>query len=393
MSKKISELTEVTSSSIDLEADYLELSQDVGGTPVSKRVNIANLLRSDLGWFNVKAYGATGNGTTDDTTAISNAVSALNTAGGGVLYFPRGTYLTSGGFTITTPFMVLGCGCANQHDGGDPVSEVRCNSTTAVLFTINTTTTGLFRDIALKNVAGSTPTAGSAILVATNDATVRVDYEHISVWRFYDNIDVQVGSSWAMNGCVISAPVRYGIRVRNTVTNDAGDWHISNTAIYSGIQNSTAAIRIESSGGGQICNVKINAVPGGYEFTDGIQLVPAGTTSILLVSNSSIENVSGQPVNFDGATSISYDYIKFMNCQFASSAGQNAINITCGAVGELEYITILACMFVSSGSTVPAISMTKVNQAIIGACQQTGHSAIYGLTDCTNITTMDETAA
>jgi Pectate lyase superfamily protein len=39
--------------------------------------------------FDVKAYGATGNGTTDDTAAIQAAISA---AGAGTVYFPAGTY-------------------------------------------------------------------------------------------------------------------------------------------------------------------------------------------------------------------------------------------------------------------------------------------------------------
>ena len=45
-------------------------------------------------YFNVKAFGALGNGTTDDTAAIASAISAANTAGGGTVFFPAGTYLT-----------------------------------------------------------------------------------------------------------------------------------------------------------------------------------------------------------------------------------------------------------------------------------------------------------
>lgn len=40
----------------------------------------------------VKDFGAVGNGTTDDTAAISAACAAIQAAGGGVLYFPQGTY-------------------------------------------------------------------------------------------------------------------------------------------------------------------------------------------------------------------------------------------------------------------------------------------------------------
>lgn len=44
-------------------------------------------------FFNVKTgYGATGNGSTDDTSAIQSAINAAITAGSGIVYFPAGTY-------------------------------------------------------------------------------------------------------------------------------------------------------------------------------------------------------------------------------------------------------------------------------------------------------------
>ena len=41
-------------------------------------------------------FGAVGNGVTDDTTAIKNAITAIRAAGGGEVYFPAGTYLLNG---------------------------------------------------------------------------------------------------------------------------------------------------------------------------------------------------------------------------------------------------------------------------------------------------------
>lgn len=43
-------------------------------------------------WYNVKAYGAVGNGSTDDHAAIQSAIDAAGAAGGGVVYFPASTY-------------------------------------------------------------------------------------------------------------------------------------------------------------------------------------------------------------------------------------------------------------------------------------------------------------
>jgi hypothetical protein len=40
-------------------------------------------------------FGAVGDGTTDDTVAINNAIIAVNAAGGGTVFFPEGTYLVT----------------------------------------------------------------------------------------------------------------------------------------------------------------------------------------------------------------------------------------------------------------------------------------------------------
>ncbi len=50
--------------------------------------------------YNVKAFGAKGDGTTDDTTAIQAAIAALPTDG--VVFFPPGTYGISGTLTLGT---------------------------------------------------------------------------------------------------------------------------------------------------------------------------------------------------------------------------------------------------------------------------------------------------
>ena len=43
--------------------------------------------------FNVKAYGALGDGSTNDSMAVQNAIGTAVSAGGGIVYFPAGRYV------------------------------------------------------------------------------------------------------------------------------------------------------------------------------------------------------------------------------------------------------------------------------------------------------------
>src|SRR6059036_537728 len=62
-------------------------------------------------WVDVQAdYEATGDGSTEDTTAVQAAIDAVNTAGGGTGFFPKGTYVVNG---LTIPgnnIVLLGAG-------------------------------------------------------------------------------------------------------------------------------------------------------------------------------------------------------------------------------------------------------------------------------------------
>ena len=59
--------------------------------------------------LNVREFGATGNGTTDDTTAIQSAINAAGT--GDAIIFPNGAYLVTG-LTVTKRITLMGWGGA-----------------------------------------------------------------------------------------------------------------------------------------------------------------------------------------------------------------------------------------------------------------------------------------
>lgn len=62
--------------------------------------------------YNVKhqAFGAVGDGTTDDAAAINAALSAANTAGGGIVALPAGTYIIGASLTIYSKVKLIGAG-------------------------------------------------------------------------------------------------------------------------------------------------------------------------------------------------------------------------------------------------------------------------------------------
>jgi hypothetical protein len=67
--------------------------------------------------FNVRTFGAKGAGVGDDTAAIVDAITAAAVAGGGIVYFPEGSYPISS--TITLPFaslvILLGAGADSSE--------------------------------------------------------------------------------------------------------------------------------------------------------------------------------------------------------------------------------------------------------------------------------------
>lgn len=65
----------------------------VGETGWGANVN-TNFDKLDGYVYNVRGYGATGDGTTDDTTAVQAAITAA--AAGGIVYFPPGSYVCNG---------------------------------------------------------------------------------------------------------------------------------------------------------------------------------------------------------------------------------------------------------------------------------------------------------
>ncbi len=126
----------------------------------------------------VKDFGATGDGVADDTAAITAALAAL--ASGGTLFFPPGTYPTTGGHTLPQKVSLVGAGMG--------VSIIKHTTGTNVLF--NMPLVG-GNEAAVEyggNVLRDFTAFGTA---ATNTATafriknkVNIKFEHVELYNF-----------------------------------------------------------------------------------------------------------------------------------------------------------------------------------------------------------------
>lgn len=82
--------------------------------------------------YNVRDHGVVGNGTTDDTAAIQAAINAVQAAGGGVVFLPRGVYRISDALVLKTGVTLRGVHAASWPNRfTSPLCSIRPTATFA----------------------------------------------------------------------------------------------------------------------------------------------------------------------------------------------------------------------------------------------------------------------
>ena len=196
----------------------------VSGTPSSGQALIASsgtaaswtAVPGPSDWYNVKDYGATGNGTAVDTTAVQNCVNAALAANGGVVYFPPGTYVMAQ-ITFGSNLIVAGAGMGSTVLLMDPnVYNIISSSSTAYVARVapasssTSTSNFLMRDLTIdgnQSVWGANTTQrmmgfyfgqGTPGLVTQSKMT-NVEIRHCMSYSFdVENVsDITIESCWA----------------------------------------------------------------------------------------------------------------------------------------------------------------------------------------------------
>ena len=91
-------------------SDWLGFQQSGTGA-TSSGYSVQDKLRQTV---SVKDFGATGDGTTDDTASIQAALNSTFNAGGGTVFVPAGTYKTSAPLIVRTNTVLEGVGFASK---------------------------------------------------------------------------------------------------------------------------------------------------------------------------------------------------------------------------------------------------------------------------------------
>jgi hypothetical protein len=299
---------------------------------------------SGLDWVNVVSFGADSTGATNSTTAIQNAFNSLGAGRSKVVYFPSGTYLTTGNIHVPS-CRIIGVSGTNAMGFDAPQgnrtfkfdgTKILCTSATNNLFIFDSSGT-VIEHCALVNTSGTTPTAGAGIKSMKPSTKIL----HCAISGFYDNVWFDESPEYLVDDVFFSQYVRYGIYHRTFIEPDAGDQVITNSWFYPRKHIAQAGIHVESGGGLKISNVKFNSNSVDTLPNNCIEVVLDNqTTSDLLVSNSSFENYAGKAISIKTINAGSFYHIVINGNQFApNSSGADGIFID-GSGGNIRDVAV-----------------------------------------------------
>ena len=92
---------------------------------------IATPDKNNLGFYNIRDFGAVGDGHTDDTIAVKSAMAFIAAHNGGTLTFPEGNYIVNAPITLPSGIVIQGTN--GLHSGATTNNVIRENSSRITL--------------------------------------------------------------------------------------------------------------------------------------------------------------------------------------------------------------------------------------------------------------------
>ena len=339
--------------------------------------------------FDITAYGAVPATWGDSTTAINNAIAALNSNGGGELYVPANTYSANAG--ALTPITVGGC----VRGDGMGASQI-VTADTSDIFTVAGTSAFLFEDITI-GAYSSVGNTGCAVRFVPSAGTLNgPQLNRVSLsWCGKGASFGTIGAA-TISDCVFSNNLNQ-IYINNQVNPDYGFGTIRGCNFNGGGRTGVIGINQINNGGITISDsfffqqafhylLSLNMYDGegGQYFTS--DLVIDGNTFDAW-GNAAV-SLQGPSSSNAGLTNFIISSNTFSALNFAGFAGGNALEVLGGSSKWLQEGTISANNFQfaeqsSSYSSTPAgIYLKNCDHLLIG----TDNSFFgVGVTSCNGI--------
>lgn len=339
-------------------ASLLTSGLPLAGTVVSTGSITARTLANRFAdIINVKDYGATGNGTTDDTAFINAAFAAVSTSGA-IVFFPPGSYSVTG-VTTVNPCLILGCGFFGA-------TLVARDSTTNVLTIASSYT--IVRDLGFDY---SVTRAEPGAFISLSSGIARLLIESCLFMHYAIGITVNAVSTLTIRDCdflVGTSGIGSGINIVG------GSGLVIDTVTMDGPSGAQpfAGIHVEICGDIIIANSDII-----HHGQDLFVNPPSGRSVTSLWATHTFFDTATHGILIQPGSGGTVDRCKFDNCWFSSHSDDGArVDNTNGTIDGIEFIHCHG--FLNGGNGLNAIGSSNLQVDGGFYAQNGGDGLLFG---------------
>lgn len=300
-----------------------------------------------VGYVTPQDYGATGNGSTDDTAAIQAALTAVQAAGGGTVLFPYGTYKISSALSVPSLVSLLGV--------GPNASVINQTSTSANGITYNPASLS-YASIEDLTITGPGSGTGVGVLVEANSGAANVtscSFQDVTISGFGSHgFELVNGVGCQLNTVNVSSVGGHGLFLSGGTGNS-----LSN-CFTNGGASTQQGFQLTSANYTTLNGCKAFGCGGGFQVTGGSanQLTGCGADTIVAANG---QDGSGFKINGGTVHTITSCYSN-INKAVAFYVTGSAVAATVDSVQEFAPSSATASIKVDAGSTAAAIENAVV---------------------------------
>ena len=332
------------------------------------------------GIFNVKTgFGAKGDGVTDDTDAINAAIAAAVAAGGGIIYFPRGTYIVSSSFTTITSSGIY------FEGSGLYVSIIKHTSDTDNFLTFGDESLGslgVIKGVGISNLSikhNSTRSAGYTIkLVNAQLVKIKDLYIENAFTMFELGSATDTNSNFVVVEDIIGNCRGAGIGI--DIRGGVNGIHLLNVQLNN--ENQGAAIQIVTGSNGMDTLFVDNCLFQRFDY--GILAVGSqGTVQNAFITTTIFDGIDLFSVIVQPTGSAIYTRFVFDTCWFTSTQ-EDGVVIDASSLGQTDGIYFSNCRWITVNKRGLVINSqnpinVELDNCIVSGCSQAGSGLHSGI--------------